>query len=77
METVQIKIKDNIINRLGIKAVKDYLGRELEYLYHEVLAFDIKTNIDKSGIDNEKELESARAKTWKDYQKKFLKGIKK
>jgi len=75
MKTIKVSIDDKIINKLGLQAIKEYLRKEIEYLYFKEIAEDIRKKIDQSGIDNDKELEEAREKAWNEYKEKFLKNI--
>jgi len=75
MQTLQINIEDRLISKIGLASIKERLQKEIEFLYFENLADEIYQAIEKSNIDNEKELEIARQQAWDDYKQKFIKGI--
>ena len=75
MQTIQIEIKDKILQKIGLVAVKERLLKEIEYLYFENVAENINKTIQESGINNDSELESARLKAWDKYKNDFLKDV--
>ena len=75
MQTIQIQIQDKILQKIGIIAIKDRLQKEIEYLYYEDIAESINKSLFESGINNEKELELARQKSWEQYKNDFLKDV--
>lgn len=65
METIKIQVQDKIARSGGLKTIKERMQKELEYIYYEELADEIKQKIDAGRINNDYELEKARQEAWK------------
>jgi len=75
METIKIYVEDKIAKSVGLRTIKERMEKEMEYIYYEELANEIKQKIETSKIDNEYELEQARIEAWNEVKSEYLKGI--
>lgn len=70
MTTIQIPISDALIQQLGHQAITEFLQRQMQLLRLQLLADNLSTSVERSGIDWEQELEDARQKAWEIYQQR-------
>ena len=75
METIKIQVEDRIARSVGLKTIKERMQKEIEFIYYEELAENIKHKLDASEIDNDDELEKARWEAWNEKKSEYLKGI--
>ncbi len=76
METLGISIKQEIINTFGVNYIKNFVEKQIEFLYIDSLKQGIDKTIAESSVDNYYILEKARESAWETYKDDFLKNVK-
>ncbi len=69
MTTVQVPVSDDLIQKIGQRAVEDFLQKQLQILRVQSLADGLGKAIDESGVDWDTELETARQEAWEAHQR--------
>jgi hypothetical protein len=75
MMTIQIDVSEDIIEKLGQTAIKDYLQNQVNLLKLSILGEEINQAIKASNLDIEAELQLAKQKAWEEYKSQYLKNI--
>ncbi|QJW89180.1 hypothetical protein HNV11_07130 [Spirosoma taeanense] len=71
MTTIQLQVQDDLIQELGLGAVKRLLEEELDYQRFKLLESRIQTAMHEAeGVDWTEEFENARQQAYKEYQQK-------
>ena len=66
---LEIPVEQDLINKVGIEAIRQYLLQKLKLLELQQTAQAIGQAILDSGIDWNSELEKARQEAWEEYKK--------
>jgi len=72
MATIEIKVNKELVEKVGLESVKEYLEKQLKLLKLQMLSKEIKTAIDESGLDIDKEFKNAKTEAWQEYKEKYL-----
>ncbi|MBF0236871.1 MAG: hypothetical protein HQM12_04135 [SAR324 cluster bacterium] len=72
MSVIQLEIEDTLIQQIGAKTVQSFIERQLSFLRLQYLGEQVATEIIKSGIDHQKEVEEVCEEAWKEYKSKYL-----
>ncbi len=75
MITIHIDIKEDIIQKAGKNAIKEYLQKQVNLLQLRILGDEISTAMDESKFDMEQELKTAQKEAWEEYKSQYLNGI--
>ncbi|GAB2602432.1 hypothetical protein [Spirosoma areae] len=71
MATIQLQIQDDLIQQLGIGAVKQLLEEELNYQRFKLLENSIQTAMHEAvDVNWPQEFEDARQQAYEEYQRK-------
>ncbi len=76
MSVIQLEIEDTLIHEVGIKAVQEFMERQLSLLRLQYLGDKIATAIRKAGIDHAREVKEARQEAWQEYKNTHLKELR-
>ncbi len=69
MTVVQIPVAEDLILAMGQRAVEEFLQKQTQALRLQLLAERLDKSIADSGIDWDRELETARQEAWGTYQR--------
>jgi hypothetical protein len=75
MATIQIRVNEELLSRVGLGTVKNYLERQIEALKMQLVAGEISSIIKDRGIDIDAALDDAKSRAWDEYKALNLKGI--
>ena len=75
MAVIQVEIDDALAQAVGIRAVEDFIARQLSVLRLRHLGEKISEAIRESGIDHDAEVNAARQEAWREYKEKHLKDV--
>lgn len=71
MTTIQLQIQDDLVQRLGIQAVKQLLQEELSYQRFKLLENRIQTAMhEATDVNWPQEFEEARQQAYEEYRQK-------
>jgi hypothetical protein len=69
---IELDINDDLIKHFGIKAIKDYIEKELKLIRLQELSDEIGQTLIDKGITEEEwtqELDKAKKEAWEEYKK--------
>lgn len=72
MQQITINVRDELVYRFGIEALKKKFERELELLYVREIGLKIKAAVDEAGLENDILWKEARKKTWGKHKARLL-----
>lgn len=72
MAVIQVEIDDALAQAMGMRAVEDFIERQLSLLRLRHLGERISDAIRESGIDHDAEVDAARQEAWREYKEKHL-----
>lgn len=75
MTTLTIEVDNSLIKEAGVDSLHDYLEEQLEVYKLHLLGLKMKSAVEESGIDLEKELDEAKEKAWQEYKNENLKDF--
>ncbi len=75
MAIIQVEIDDALAQAVGIRAVEDFIDRQLSFLRLRHLGERISEAIRKSGIDHDTEVDAARQEAWREYKEKHSRDV--
>ena len=70
METVSVKVQDDLVKLYGIEAIKKLLEEELEYQRFRLLENRIQKAMSEADVDWEQEFEKSREDAFEEYQRR-------
>lgn len=75
MMTIQIDVSEDIIQKVGKEAIKDYLQNQVNLLKLSILGEEINKAMTESNFNLEQELQLAKQEAWQEYKSQYLKDI--
>jgi hypothetical protein len=75
MITIQIDVSEDIIQKLGKEAIKNYMHKQMNLLKLSVLGDEIRTAMEESNFDWEQELQLVKQESWEEYKSQYLSNI--
>ena len=75
MITIQIDVREDIIQKAGKEAIKEYLQKQVNILQLRILGDEISTAMEESKFDMEQEFKTAQKEAWEEYKSQYLNSI--
>ena len=71
METISVKVQDDLIKLFGVEAIKRLLEEELEYQKFRLLENKIQKAMAEADVDWEKEFAKKKVEAFEEYQRRI------
>lgn len=75
MKTIELEIPDDIIEKLGYKAIKDLLTEQLTYQKFKILEEELQKSMLESDVNWSDEFERAKKEAYEEYKTLYNKNI--
>jgi hypothetical protein len=75
MKTIELEIPDDIIEKLGYKAIKDLLTEQLTYQKFKILEEELQKSMLESDVNWSEEFERAKKEAYEEYKTLYNKNI--
>jgi 1-deoxy-D-xylulose 5-phosphate reductoisomerase len=75
MQTIQVEISDDLLQKAGKEAITVYLQKQIKFLKLKMLGEEIRKSFEESEFNMEKEFQAAREEAWQEYKSQYLKDI--
>ncbi|MBF0210028.1 MAG: hypothetical protein HQK64_02485 [Desulfamplus sp.] len=72
MSVIQVDIDDQLVQTIGLKAIKEFMDNKIAALKIELLGDSISEIVALSEFDHSKEVEIARQEAWEEYKQKYI-----
>lgn len=72
MQTIEVKVQDDLVALYGLEAIKNSIEEELAYQRFRLLEERIQSAMSESGVDWIQEFEQKREEAFEEYQRRRL-----
>lgn len=70
MQTIEVKVQDDLVALYGLEAIKNSIEEELAYQRFRLLEERIQSAMSESGVDWIREFEQKREEAFEEYQRR-------
>lgn len=71
MSVLQFEIEDQLVQRMGMTTIHEFLERQLALLRVADLGENISAAIRQAGVNHAQEVEEARQEAWQEYKTQY------
>lgn len=75
MNTIQLKISEEVIQKFGLEAITARFQREMELEHLKIVGAAIQEAVEAEDLDHDSLFEEARQKAWEENKDRFLKNV--